>query len=117
MANAMLSALRTYARVVLIGTDAPCVNAAEVEQGFEALTNKDVVLQPAEDGGYVLVGMRAPGFAIFEGIEWGSDSVMAGTRQLLQQLQLDHHELATAWDIDEPEDLARFRQWQQSAVT
>lgn len=117
MANAMHAALEDYRHVALVGTDAPCVDAASVASGFRLLQDKPVVLQPAEDGGYVLVAMRAPGYAIFDDIPWGSDEVMTRTRQRVQQLGIEQAELPLAWDIDEIEDLDRYREWQQSGAS
>ena len=64
---------------------------------------------PAEDGGYVLVGLRHDTPALFEGIAWGGPLVMAQTRAQLARLGMPAIELATLWDLDRPEDLARLR--------
>jgi hypothetical protein len=67
------------------------------------------VFTPAEDGGYVLVGLRRPQPALFEAIDWGSDRVMAQTRARLKQLGLRCSEMPTLWDVDEPADWQRWQ--------
>ncbi len=64
---------------------------------------------PAEDGGYVLIGRRRPQPGLFEGIDWwGTERVMAQTRQRLSELRLRGAELPPHWDLDRPGDLARL---------
>jgi glycosyltransferase A (GT-A) superfamily protein (DUF2064 family) len=67
------------------------------------------VVIPAEDGGYVLIGSRRPQPGLFNGMTWGTDQVMAQTRQRLAQHGLTWRELPPQWDVDRPEDLARLR--------
>jgi hypothetical protein len=69
----------------------------------------DAVFQPAEDGGYVLVGLRQPQPALFHGMSWSTDQVMAETRARARETGLRVHELDTLWDVDRPQDLARWR--------
>jgi hypothetical protein len=69
----------------------------------------DAVLAPAEDGGYVLIGLKRAPAALFERMRWGESTVMAGTRERLAALGLRWRELETLWDVDRPEDLARLR--------
>ena len=71
-------------------------------------SGSDVVLGPAEDGGYVLVGMRRPIAAVFEGIPWGSGEVVQRTLIALRANDLSYRLLDTLWDVDRPEDLARL---------
>ncbi len=71
-------------------------------------TVEDAVFIPAEDGGYVLVGLRRPQPRLFEGIDWGSERVMAQTRERLSELGLRWVELPTLWDVDRPGDLLRL---------
>lgn len=68
----------------------------------------DAVFIPAEDGGYVLVGLRRPLPRLFEDIDWGSERVMTQTRARLHELGLSWRELPTLWDIDRPQDLDRL---------
>ncbi|MBL8450164.1 MAG: DUF2064 domain-containing protein [Dechloromonas sp.] len=72
-------------------------------------SGQDAVFLPAEDGGYVLVGLRRPQPRLFADIEWGTERVMAQTRDRLRELGLLWSEPRTLWDVDRPEDLDRLR--------
>lgn len=110
----MVAVFRAYpGPVVLIGTDCPALLASDLAAAARALLDdgngrNDAVFVPAEDGGYVLVGLRAPQPGLFEGIDWGSERVMTQTRQRLSELDLRWVELPTLWDVDRPGDLARL---------
>jgi hypothetical protein len=96
--------------VILIGTDCPALTTGYLQQALLALeSGVDVVLGPAEDGGYVLVGMRRPIAAVFEDIPWGTDQVMHKTLETLKADELSYRLLDTLWDVDRPEDLARLQ--------
>jgi glycosyltransferase A (GT-A) superfamily protein (DUF2064 family) len=73
-----------------------------------ALQNEPVVLGPAEDGGYVLLGLRRIDPQLFNNLPWGTDQVLAMTRDRLQQLGWGHQLLPVLWDVDRPEDLPRL---------
>jgi rSAM/selenodomain-associated transferase 1 len=108
MADALIGALRLHFTAVLIGTDAPQLDAAYLRDAAKALLAHDAVFGPATDGGYALVGLRGPANGargLFDGIAWSTAQVMAQTRQRLQTLRLSHVELAPLADIDEPADL------------
>jgi rSAM/selenodomain-associated transferase 1 len=92
---------------VLIGTDCPALTTADLKQASEALAAQDAVVQPAEDGGYVLIGLRAPHAAIFEGIEWGGPTVMQDTRERMTRLGLAWSEGSLRPDLDTPHDYER----------
>ena len=95
--------------LLLIGTDCPALAVAHLSSAAGALhQGYDAVLIPAEDGGYVLDGLRCPQPRLFEDIDWGSEGVMAQTRDRLSELGLRWLEPATLWDVDRPEDLARL---------
>ena len=95
--------------LLLIGTDCPALHTAHFATAADLLRNgHDAVFFPAEDGGYVLVGLRQPQPGLFENIEWGSEQVMAQTRDRLARLGLRWTELLTLWDVDRPADLARL---------
>ena len=94
--------------LILIGADCPMLDASTLREAAAALGTHDAVFVPAEDGGYVLVGLARPVPGIFDGIEWGSDRVMAQTRARLEKSGASFAALATLWDIDRPEDLARL---------
>ncbi len=96
--------------VLLVGTDCPALTVATLQRAAEVLrTGKDAVFLPAEDGGYVLVGLRKPEPLLFQNMAWGSDRVMVETRQRLLLLGSSWEEPETLWDVDRPEDLDRLR--------
>lgn len=95
--------------MLLIGTDCPALQTAHLARAAGLLRNgNDAVFIPAEDGGYVLVGLRQPQPGLFENIGWGSEQVMAQTRDRLARLGLRWTEPLTLWDVDRPADLARL---------
>lgn len=97
--------------VVLLGCDCPTLEPANINKALMALANgKDVVLAPAEDGGYVLIGLKRPCPGLFSNIPWGSDHVLAETRRRIQAMGLQCHELPLQWDLDRPHDWLRWRQ-------
>jgi uncharacterized protein len=106
MLFAAMDALTRGDRVVIIGTDCPYIDADYLHSAFNCLyQGNDIVLGPALDGGYVLVGLNVVHSAIFERISWGSDQVLNQTREQLQALSMVWHELPTLRDIDRPEDV------------
>jgi hypothetical protein len=68
----------------------------------------DAVVGPAEDGGYVLLGLRRMDKRLFEDMAWGTDRVLDQTRERLAVLGWRWQELETLWDVDRPEDLERL---------
>jgi uncharacterized protein len=92
------------ARILLIGSDCPGLTADILLQGFEALTTQDVVFGPAVDGGYYLIGLRAPQPQLFEGMAWSHNQVLHDTIARLGRLT--YALLPTLHDIDTPDDLA-----------
>ncbi len=94
---------------LVIGTDCPALTVSHLHAAAEALQGHDAVLIPAEDGGYVLVGMRVPNEALFSDMAWGVPSVLAETRRRLLSLRLSCGELAPLWDVDTPEDFVRLQ--------
>lgn len=94
--------------MLLIGTDAPCLDRLYLRQAAAALDDHDAVFGPALDGGYTLVGLRRPAPHLFDAIAWSTPSVMAETRLRLRRLGLRHAELPVLFDLDEPADLDRL---------
>jgi uncharacterized protein len=93
---------------VVIGSDCPALTPQHLREVANALREADVVLIPAEDGGYVLIGARAPHPDLFAGITWGADTVLTETRQRISALGLKAIELSPLWDVDSENDLARM---------
>ncbi len=108
MANALAEALKKYAHALLIGCDCPSLSVKDLEQAFSALQTHDVVVAPAEDGGYVLIGMNSVQTELFSAMRWGHDKVMSTTRQRIRAKNLKFFELPMQWDVDTPTDLARW---------
>jgi uncharacterized protein len=103
---------------VVIGTDAPALTAAHLRVAAAALrAGSDAVVFPAEDGGYVLIGMRRAQPALFGDMHWSTGGVMAETRRRLAALGLAWQEPATLWDIDAPDDLDRLRDLELIALS
>ena len=98
-------AFRTADRALVIGTDAPAVDAATIRRALEALDSADVVLGPSRDGGYYLLGLRRPRPSLFQGIRWSTGSVMRETvgRASAEGLAVTFLEIES--DIDTAADL------------
>jgi len=110
MFHALRQGLRRHRRVLLIGSDAPSLTVADLSRAARWLRGgADVVLAPAEDGGYALIGARRIAAAVFSSVDWGGDAVIRQTRENLQGAGLRWRELRTVWDVDRPQDLERLR--------
>lgn len=108
MKNALDSALANGSRAIVIGTDCPAMDVPYLARAVAALDDHTAVLGPAEDGGYVLVGLSRA-LDAFSGIPWSSANTMAATREKLRRERVRWSELPVLWDVDEPTDLARWR--------
>lgn len=94
---------------ILIGSDCPALTPRHLQLAQRALEKgDDAVVIPAEDGGYVLIGVRRVDHRLFQGIEWSTDAVMAQTRSRLRTLGWRAAELETLWDVDRPADYERL---------
>jgi len=110
MVNAVVTVLESCDAVLIVGSDCPQLDANYIESALQALYDgSEVVLGPASDGGYVLIGMRRAILQLFVDIDWGSDQVLAQTRRCLQALNCSWHELPERWDVDRPEDLQKLQ--------
>ena len=104
MYDAIYSSFQREARkVVLIGTDLPALTPLHLSTAFEALNDHEIVLGPAEDGGYWLVGMRHP-LDIFKNIPWGTETVLSRTIESARKLKIKPFLLASLNDLDRPDD-------------
>jgi rSAM/selenodomain-associated transferase 1 len=116
MHDALRHALRRRRAVVLIGADAPAVQPADLRRAIRFLQGgTDVVLSPAEDGGYALIGARRIESRVFEDVSWGESEVLAQTLRNLERCGLRYRLLRRVWDIDRPEDLDRLRSLRSSS--
>ncbi|MFI8479445.1 TIGR04282 family arsenosugar biosynthesis glycosyltransferase [Pseudomonas sp. NPDC078700] len=94
--------------VMLIGNDCPAINAEYLAQARAALVDAPAVLGPAEDGGYVLLGLRQNSSRLFSNIAWGTAEVLRLTLARLAELDWRYKLLPVLWDVDRPEDLQRL---------
>jgi len=109
MAHAVAAGPAGEAPTILIGTDVPLLDAAYIEAALARLARgDDIVMGPAEDGGYVLLGLCRPYPELFEDIPWGTDRVAALTRERCQRAGLTLDELPILWDVDRPQDIRRL---------
>ena len=96
--------------VIAIGADAPHIPAAALAEAAATLAHgADVVLGPAADGGYYLIGLGRPAPDLFAGIAWGTAGVLEATLARAGAAGLAPHLLPPSFDVDQPADLARLR--------
>lgn len=105
MNNALLSELKEYTKVCLVGSDCLELKDTDIVNAFKQLDEADVVIGPAVDGGYYLIGMKKPQPQLFPNISWGSSTVLENTLQKCTDSGLVVHQLRLLNDIDQPEDV------------
>lgn len=108
MQAAFSSQLKDYQNLILIGSDSPDYTVEYIQNAFQALKHHDLVLGPAADGGYLLLGMKQLHAELFELIPWGTNQVLSITRQRIRQSGLSCHEMPDKRDVDLIADLAHF---------
>lgn len=96
-------------KTVIIGTDSPTLPADMIEKAFRALSRKDVVIGPSVDGGYYLIGLKAPCAEIFNGVRWSSASVLKKTLDNAQSLGKTTALLEEWYDVDDRLSLKRLQ--------
>ena len=97
-----------FRKIVFIGTDSPALRIEDLHSAFEALETSEVVLGPATDGGYYLIGFSARLPMLFSGISWGTSEVFRETVQLLETSAIRWQRLRESFDLDTYEDLVNF---------
>ena len=95
--------------IVLVGSDLPRLAAVDLQQALAALQRVPLVLGPADDGGYWLIGLREPAGPLFAGIDWGGPQVLAQTLVQAARLNLPYSLLDSQGDLDRACDLACWR--------
>lgn len=105
MCNALHSSLKTSDGVIVIGSDCVEYSRAYLVSAIESLMYHDVVVGPAHDGGYVLIGLSKIRPQIFQGIKWGSADVLEMTYRKLAKYNIAFDTLETLHDVDQPDDL------------
>ncbi|MFZ4543018.1 MAG: TIGR04282 family arsenosugar biosynthesis glycosyltransferase [Saprospiraceae bacterium] len=86
MSRAFGSALMHHKKVVIIGSDCPEINVDIINTAFEKLDQNDIVIGPAKDGGYYLLGMKSFSPQLFEDITWSSNQVLHQTLDKIEQI-------------------------------
>jgi rSAM/selenodomain-associated transferase 1 len=110
MHRALARALRRHRGAIVIGSDCPELRSAHLARAARWLAGgSQVVLAPAEDGGYVLIGARRISPRLFSAIGWGGPEVYETTARRLDALGYRWRALPCLWDVDRPEDLERLR--------
>ncbi len=111
MSTALRDGLTRHESVILVGTDLPLINRAYIDLAVNALRDHDVIIGPAEDGGYGLVGIKGEIPDLFSDIDWGTERVLSQTCARLNRDGLDFGLLPLIWDVDRPADLPRYEAW------
>jgi len=111
MSGALRDGLTRHESVILVGTDLPLINNSYIDRAVNSLRDHEVVLGPAEDGGYGLVGVKAETLDMFSDIDWGTERVLSQTCDRLNRWGLVYCLLPLIWDVDRPEDLQRYSTW------
>ena len=111
LAHAFRKVFTKADRVIAIGSDCPVLEVEYLHEAIDALENKaEVVLGPAEDGGYVLIGMQHFYPELFKKIPWSTDKVLQVTQERIQSQKLSSVQLSTLWDVDVESDLIRLKE-------
>ena len=106
MANAFMYAFKNnYREAIIIGTDCPELDEQIIADAFEQLKKYDVIIGPAADGGYYLLGIKKLYRQLFEDIEWSTKTVFSATINQCNKNQLTHFVLPVLHDVDEEKDL------------
>ena len=109
MSNAFTETLQSADAAILIGADCPNIYPTYLRAALTTLVNgSDAVVGPANDGGYVLIGLKQPTPELFTDMPWGSDQVLEKTREKIRQLGMGWRELPPMNDLDTPDDLNLF---------
>jgi len=106
---------RPAERAILIGADCPTLSRAQIDEAHHRLDTHDVVIGPATDGGYYLIGISAPWtierfHAIFDDVPWSTDQVFRITQERIAAAGLSCHQLQEREDIDTLAELKRLRE-------
>lgn len=120
MQAALAAATAAGAPALIIGTDCPALSAGRIRDATAALADHDAVVNPAHDGGYVLLGLHRAPEELFRGVLWGTEQVLAATRSRLVNLDWSWYEPPPLGDIDCAADLATLAelspQWRMRLI-
>ena len=107
---------RGYKNVAILGSDSPTLPLKNIDEAFEKLSKSDLVLGPAEDGGYYLIGLTHAHPGLFDNIEWSSNSVMQATIERAEKLRLQYKLLSVWYDIDTKKTLMRAAEEEKNGM-
>ena len=96
-----------YDKACIVGSDCYELTTDIIENAFRALERCDVVIGPAHDGGYYLLGMKRLHSSLFQNKAWSTNSVLADTLQTAEQMGLIEVQLPTLHDVDEADDVPK----------
>ncbi len=110
MFHAIDEALKKSSRVLLIGCDCPSLTIADLDFAINALQqSNDIVISPAQDGGYVMIGMKQAYPELFIKMTWGHAGVFSATLQRIKQSTLNTIQTVMQWDLDTFEDFKLYK--------
>lgn len=98
--------LNKYKKVIIIGSDCIDLNESVIEDAYRLLEDNDIVIGPAKDGGYYLLGMKSPHSCLFKNISWSTSQVLIQTLSICESQHLSYSLLPTLTDIDVEDDLS-----------
>ena len=116
MHHAFARALKRYRAAILIGSDCPALTAGDLKQARHALQKNDIVLGPARDGGYYLIGLCKNSRTLFKGIAWGEVSVLSETRARIKALGWQLSLLTERWDVDDLKSMRDYLELKENSL-
>lgn len=109
MQQSFSDALSRYQHAVLMGCDCPSLSADDLHRALLKLhAGHDTIIAPADDGGYVMIGLNRVQPRLFNDMTWGHDQVMTITRRRAKDLGLTIYEMDSQWDVDTYPDWLRY---------
>jgi len=114
MHHALDQSLKKYKHSILIGTDCPQLDATYINEAFNSLQQHDIVIGPAEDGGYVLIGARKIESGLFSNISWSTEFVLQQSLKNIESSRYSSRLLNALGDIDTPDDYLQYQLHQKT---
>lgn len=109
MWNCLYTHVNLGRHAIVVGGDVVSITAEQVLEGRDRLMDVDMVISPAQDGGYGMIGLSILAPDLFRDIPWGTADVFERTMQKAAKLGLSTHVMPTVWDVDNAADYARFK--------
>ncbi|MBU0484559.1 MAG: TIGR04282 family arsenosugar biosynthesis glycosyltransferase [Proteobacteria bacterium] len=108
LARAFMASFTSADKTITVGADCPALTHKIITKALDHLTNFDLVLGPAHDGGYYLIGLKDYQPELFNSIPWGTEEVLTITIARAKKKGLSIFQLETLFDVDRPEDIRHF---------